>query len=138
MENVSMPAETCVRKPLHEDRWLAGTTVQVYEGEWRHGRIHGSGTLKFSDGDEYIGQWADGAMDGVGTYTYACGDYYEGGWRADKRHGHGVVVYVDADGARQESYEGTWHEGCMHGEVHTACARVVAGSVSLFVCCGGW
>ena len=55
--------------------------------------IIGEGKLTYADGDMYEGEWKDGKMEGHGTYYYADGDQYVGDWRDDKRHGYGKVVY---------------------------------------------
>lgn len=42
-----------------------------YEGQWKDGEFHGSGTLKLKNGYVYTGHFADGKYDGRGTYTFA-------------------------------------------------------------------
>jgi hypothetical protein len=36
----------------------------AYEGEWRYGKPHGQGTLKWPDGRTYVGHWKQGMRHG--------------------------------------------------------------------------
>ena len=45
----------------------------VYVGEIRAGKRHGSGTYTFHDGKTYVGQWQNGQRHGQGTLTFANG-----------------------------------------------------------------
>ncbi|RYY37813.1 hypothetical protein EON62_00865, partial [archaeon] len=47
-----------------------GTGACVYRGEWRHGHIHGTGSLKCCDGREYNGEWSRDKPHGVGWKLY--------------------------------------------------------------------
>lgn len=40
----------------------------VYEGKFREGYYHGSGKLKFENGDFYEGNWKRGRMEGPGLF----------------------------------------------------------------------
>ena len=50
----------------------------VYEGTFKDGRQHGTGTYKLPSGFEYTGEWVDGEITGTGTARYPNGSVYEG------------------------------------------------------------
>ena len=50
----------------------------VYEGTFRNGLQHGTGTYTLPNGYEYTGEWVDGEMKGVGTAHFPNGSVYEG------------------------------------------------------------
>ena len=54
--------------------------VTRYEGEFRSGKKHGTGTLTWASGSRYAGAWRDGRAHGIGVYTLSNGAYYEGTW----------------------------------------------------------
>ena len=41
----------------------------IYAGEWKAGKYHGQGTIKYSDGTKYVGKWKDSLPNGQGTLT---------------------------------------------------------------------
>ena len=107
--------------------WHSSTGEDVYEGEFRDGKIHGRGNFFYANGNRYEGEWHDGKKHGRGTYTWTEGDRYEGPvvravcfgiavqvrmffdegeFRDGKIHGRGNFFY--ANGNR---YEGEWHDG---------------------------
>ncbi|KAL9188889.1 hypothetical protein ACHAXT_011379 [Thalassiosira profunda] len=103
-------------------RWAEG---DIYEGEIKDGREHGSGICKYSSGHVYDGEWKDGVIQGTGTYTWANGKVYEGSynermhgkgmmyqgeWAEGKPHGRGTKTWVDGD-----VYVGEWKQGDAHG-----------------------
>lgn len=50
----------------------------VYTGDTdASGQPHGSGTMKYKNGDVYTGQWENGEQNGTGTLTHANGDVEE-------------------------------------------------------------
>ena len=59
----------------------------IYEGEMRHDKMHGSGLMKYVNGhttyDIYDGEFSDDKRNGWGTMTYAKGDVYRGEWKDD-------------------------------------------------------
>ena len=61
-----------------------------YVGEWKDGKIHGEGTMEWSDGGWYEGQWKNGKRHGKGTMRFSNDNKYVGQWENDKRHGKGV------------------------------------------------
>ena len=64
-----------------------------YEGEFRNGKQHGRGKVKWQDasGNRYEGEFRNGKRHGRGTYTYASGNRYEGEWKDGKEHGRGTL-----------------------------------------------
>jgi len=82
-----------------------------YEGDFKKGKIHGLGTLHFSDGHTYIGNWYDQKRHGRGRFRFASGDEYLGDFYANAMEGQGVMTY--ANGNR---YDGAWKNNLPHGE----------------------
>jgi hypothetical protein len=59
---------------------------ETYDGEFNSdGHRHGTGSVRYEDGDIYSGQWVDGM-----------------------RHGSGKMICHDAPGKRSYDYEGQW------------------------------
>merc|ERR1719409_1355653 len=54
----------------------ASPSVGSYLGEWRKGKKHGFGLVRFENGDSYEGDWADGKFQDRGKYMYANGDEF--------------------------------------------------------------
>ena len=50
--------------------WKSG---DVYQGEFKHSRMCGQGTMNFANGQKYEGQWENGKMHGQGMLQYYCG-----------------------------------------------------------------
>ena len=51
--------------------------------------MHGRGTMKEPNGNQYVGLYTDGQKNGKGTYIWADGREYQGNWRNGKQHGNG-------------------------------------------------
>ncbi|CAD7960971.1 unnamed protein product [Amoebophrya sp. A25] len=85
----------------------------VYEGEFRDGFRHGTGTYHFSKtpGTRYEGQFVKDEFEGHGVYFYEGGTVYRGQWYASYKHGKGVFV----NPAEKTEYDGDWCEGFRHG-----------------------
>jgi hypothetical protein len=103
--------------------------VGIYEGDFVHGRLEGSGVLawigdkyvgSFSnslydgfgmstrrDGSRYQGDFAKGQLHGAGTYTFPSGAVYAGSFSHDNMHGSGRKT--SADGALV--HDGEWASG---------------------------
>ena len=62
-----------------------------YEGEYRKGQKHGTGTWvsarpMYASGARYAGEWQAGKKHGRGCYTRADGSvYHDGQWLDDKK-----------------------------------------------------
>ena len=44
-----------------------------YEGSYKEGKKHGTGTYTWIDGSKYEGLWRDNKISGTGTYTWLDG-----------------------------------------------------------------
>ena len=72
---------------------------------------HGRGTMTWNTGDVYDGQWRYGKMSGRGTITWYDGTSYTGNWRSDKRNGFGTMKYKNGKIAK-----GNWIDDGPIGE----------------------
>jgi hypothetical protein len=76
-----------------------------YQGQWKAGVQHGTGTYTFPDGATYRGDYSQGKREGAGVWRFANGDLFEGGFSEDKPCGkgmlteRGVTYEVEYDGA---------------------------------------
>ena len=76
-----------------------------YQGQWKAGMQHGTGTYTFPDGATYRGDYSQGKREGAGVWRFANGDLFEGGFSEDKPCGkgmlteRGVTYEVEYDGA---------------------------------------
>jgi hypothetical protein len=83
-----------------------------YEGQWRNGKRHGTGTLTLKSGDIFSGPFQnDERVDGDGIVTYMDGSKYAGGFVNCERHGRGVLVYPEGN-----IYEGPFENDLPHGD----------------------
>lgn len=80
-----------------------------YEGEWRLDAMNGSGSLKLAIGVNYTGTFLEGRFNGIGKLVFTHGDSYEGGFLAGLRSGRGTSVSGD------NVYEGDWKEDKKQG-----------------------
>ena len=65
-----------------------------YDGEWKNGKKHGTGTLILkNEKEKYKGQWLNGMRHGKGLYKFKNGETYDGDWVKDKRTGKGTYIY---------------------------------------------
>ena len=91
----------------------------VYEGTFKDGKQHGSGTYRLPNGYDYSGDWVEGEIrgqgrarvperlglrgrssspgkpEGNGKITFADGGTYEGDWLDGKINGQGTAVYAN-------------------------------------------
>jgi hypothetical protein len=68
------------------------------EGDFKNGSPHGHGKFKFSEDDSlYEGEWRDGERHGTGTELYADGSQYTGAWNTGKQNGNGVFTHFAGD-----------------------------------------
>ncbi|KAK8945027.1 hypothetical protein KSP39_PZI008018 [Platanthera zijinensis] len=82
----------------------------VYEGELRRGRFHGTGVYYYNTGGMYEGEWIDSKFDGHGVQTWTDGSKYKGQFKKGLSHGFGI--YQDHAGVL---YAGEWVNGQSHG-----------------------
>jgi hypothetical protein len=64
-------------------------------GQFKDGKMHGTGTITFADGEKYIGDWIEGKRTGRGVFTWSDGDRYEGEFKDNERHGTGKMTYAN-------------------------------------------
>jgi hypothetical protein len=89
-----------VAKPRDDTLWC-----RCYQGQWKAGVQHGTGTYTFPDGATYRGGYSQGKREGAGVWRFANGDLFEGGFSEDKPSGKGKLTEggatyeVEYDGA---------------------------------------
>ena len=67
-------------------------TGEVYEGQWKQGKIHGYGRKIHPQISSYLGNWSDGKKEGYGKFEdFRAGEVYIGTYAADNRHGLGSL-----------------------------------------------
>ena len=59
----------------------------MYEGEWKNGKRHGSGTFRSISGDVYEGQFQQDRRHGFGKLRTSTGITYEGSWKLGIKDG---------------------------------------------------
>ncbi len=74
----------------------------VYEGTFRNGLQHGTGTYRLPNGYEYTGDWVEGEIRGEGVARFPNGSVYEGQFAKGKPEGSGKIIFADGG-----TYEGT-------------------------------
>ncbi|KAM9810152.1 MORN repeat-containing protein 4 isoform 2-T2 [Syngnathus typhle] len=85
-------------------------TGEEYHGEWKEGRRHGVGQLKFQDGTCFSGQFEDGLFHGAGVLLFTDGSRYEGEFAHGKFQGLGVFSRFDG-----MKFEGEFKDGRVEG-----------------------
>ncbi|XP_061409125.1 MORN repeat-containing protein 4 isoform X1 [Lethenteron reissneri] len=85
-------------------------TGEEYQGEWKEGRRHGLGQLRFTDGTHYLGQFENGLFSGCGVLAFPDGSRFEGEFSQGKFHG--VGVFSRSDGMM---FEGEFKNGHVEG-----------------------
>lgn len=80
----------------------------TYNGEYRCGKRHGKGTLKWETGQTYEGEWKRDRQHGNGTLTTS-NFTYVGDFRQNKFHGEGTMT------SKQYTWSGNWWRGRKHG-----------------------
>ncbi|KPI84936.1 hypothetical protein ABL78_6003 [Leptomonas seymouri] len=86
-----------------------GADASVYNGEWVHGKRHGTGMLHLPDGvSVYSGTFMSDAMEGLGKLVTTSGAYY-GGFSQNQQHGKGLLFTSSC------VVEGSWVHGASSG-----------------------
>lgn len=85
-----------------------------YRGEWKNGKLDGSGEIVFANGRKYEGEFREGFFNGKGKMFNADGSlYYDGEFKNNLRDGFGIS-YSENGGAyeafwsKNKIVEGTW------------------------------
>lgn len=84
----------------------------MYHGDFVNDKMHGSGTLDWHDGKKYKGQFTNNKLHGEGVMTWPDGRKYIGHYLEGRKHGLGTVQYPNGS-----SYCGSFSKGRMHGEI---------------------
>ncbi|XP_028998624.1 alsin isoform X2 [Betta splendens] len=108
----------------------------TYEGHWLTGKPHGRGVLKWPDGRKYTGEFKNGLEDGFGEFvapnkTPNINDSYQGHWKDGKMHGLGKYRYASG-----EVYDGSFQDGMRHGHGMLRSGKLNTSSPSVFI--GQW
>jgi len=82
-----------------------------YDGEWRAGLKHGSGSMLLANGDLYTGEWQAGEYCGCGRYVHHNGTVFEGIFQANKKTGHGRCYYNQNGSFASEASSYSWNAG---------------------------
>lgn len=83
------------------------TPARIYAGQWKSGKMHGSGTMAWEDGCVYEGAFASDRKDGYGVFRWPYGRSWAGQWKDGRQHGYGTMC--DALTGAQGS--GRWESG---------------------------
>lgn len=67
----------------------------IYEGTFRGGLQHGTGTYTLPNGYQYSGEWVDGEVRGRGVARFPNGSVYEGEFAKGKPEGAGKITFAD-------------------------------------------
>ncbi|NXJ22839.1 AL2CL protein, partial [Dicrurus megarhynchus] len=133
-----VPSRRFFSYAFRADGRLRGAT---YEGEWRRGKPHGKGTLKWRDGRNHVGDfqeglehgfgiclvprrsedrydcykchWYQGKMRGYGICEYGNDTVYKGYFKDNVRHGFGILENFSAE--RPFKYTGQWENDKKNG-----------------------
>nr|WP_260075736.1 hypothetical protein [Phaeobacter inhibens] len=104
-----------IRPALAQDDGKVLTTQDeiggIYEGTFRGGLQHGTGTYTLPNGYEYTGDWVDGEVRGRGVARFPNGSVYEGEFAKGKPEGAGKITFADGG-----TYEGEWSDGVINGQ----------------------
>lgn len=90
---------------------LDNESFYCYDGDWKHGKMHGMGTYLFRDGCTYEGEFEDNHPHGYGTTSYPDGQEYKGDWVKGRYEGKGVTNFCGGS-----KYEGEFIFGRRHGK----------------------
>ncbi|XP_028249082.1 alsin-like isoform X3 [Parambassis ranga] len=90
--------------------------TDIYQGQWKEGKIHGFGKYKYATGEVYEGCFCDGHRHGYGMMSSgklakASYSVFIGQWVQDRKTGYGV--YDDI--TRGEKYMGMWQDDQRQG-----------------------
>ncbi len=69
-----------------------------YEGQFRNGKAHGKGVIKYANGESYVGQFADGYFNGEGTLFRTDSSQTQGIWDYGTYMGKSLNINAKPDG----------------------------------------
>ena len=132
--NPASPSSTRAVKAASPSQRATLEGGAIYEGPLLDNKPHGSGILKFAQGDLYNGCFVNGVREGKGKLYFVDGSVYDGGFVQNKMHGRGVRRFPNGEKYTGEFrdncfegrgeylfwdgrvYEGDWLHGVMHGQ----------------------
>ena len=82
----------------------------LYEGDVKHGTMHGEGVYLWPNGDSYAGDWREGKRHGKGVFEFNGRFKYTGEFNNDEIQGFGKI---NING--MTAYEGNFFKGQQHG-----------------------
>lgn len=89
---------------LENGEYLKGETysgpVITSEGNFKNGRLHGTGTKFYRDGSYTAGNFVEGTPHGKGVFVSKGGPHYEGNFIRGKLQGPGKVTYFGTNYAK--------------------------------------
>jgi len=91
-----------------------------YTGGWINGTRHGTGRTLWSDGTLYQGQYKAGWEQGIGVLRQGS-EQYEGEFQDGKKHGKGIIVRDNG-----QKFKGTWINGALAGNLLSLSERVLS------------
>lgn len=118
-------------KPLADCKVSDGDINREYRGECRNGLAHGKGWA--SGRDIFIGEFKDGKKHGSGIYLWGMGDRYEGTMVDDQRQGYGEYTTAKSGELRR----GVWNAGKLERPctANSQCTEMKADAASPIVNC---
>ena len=102
-----------------------------YEGSWLQGKIHGRGTMIYTDKSRHDGLWRDGKRHGRGKWTGAGDRLMQGTWVKGSLMGRGKLV--DGNG---NVYTGDLMDGLPHGHGIMKEGRFMDCGANIYI--GSW
>ena len=70
---------------------------QKYTGEYKDGKYHGAGVLKYGNGERFEGNFIEGKANGFGKFYLSNGEVLEGIWKDQKYVGPGRYIFSDGE-----------------------------------------
>jgi hypothetical protein len=84
--------------------------VELIEGEFSLGKVHGQAIMKSANGDLYSGGFKNSFLSGHGNYKFSDGTKYVGEFREDKINGLGMLILPNG-----EQFVGEFIDGLLNG-----------------------
>lgn len=84
-----------------------------YTGTFKHGLLHGHGTLSCQLSWSFTGSFSYNCIHGLGLYQWTNGAHYNGQVYQGLPHGDGLMYTGEEDFC---TYEGAWKHGLRHGQ----------------------
>ena len=102
-----------------------------YHGSWLQGKMHGRGTMSYTDKSQHEGLWRDGKRHGKGVLSGPAGKLMDGTWIRDCLRGRGKLV--DGHG---NVYTGDIVDGQPHGHGIMKEGRFMDSGANIYI--GSW